>query len=77
MNKHNHLLSKFELRGQPQVEVAFETDSNGFVNVGAEDKDTGKSGKTTMTKAKGRLMEEQTVKMIKEAVHFVDEDKKV
>lgn len=46
----NHLLGKFELggippapRGQPQIEVTFEIDSNGILNVGAEDKGTGKS----------------------------------
>lgn len=48
--KDNHLLGKFELggippapRGQPQIEVTFEIDSNGILNVGAEDKGTGKS----------------------------------
>merc|ERR1712128_104243 len=52
MTKDNHLLGKFELggippapRGQPQVEVTFEIDSNGILNVGAEDKGTGKAGK--------------------------------
>merc|ERR1711998_785456 len=70
MTKDNHLLGKFELggippapRGQPQIEVTFEIDSNGILNVGAEDKGTGKS--------------EQIEKMIKEAEQFADEDKKV
>merc|ERR1712167_315666 len=52
MTKDNHLLGKFELggippapRGQPQIEVTFEIDSNGILNVGAEDKGTGKSEK--------------------------------
>merc|ERR1719215_2270398 len=84
MTKDNHLLGKFELggippapRGQPQIEVTFEIDSNGLLNVGAEDKGTGKSEKITITNDKGRLTEEQIEKMIKEAEQFADEDKKV
>merc|ERR1712054_46699 len=83
MTKDNHLLGKFELggippapRGQPQIEVTFEIDSNGILNVGAEDKGTGKSEKITITNDKGRLTEEQIEKMIKEAEQFADEDKK-
>merc|ERR1711971_1026621 len=84
MTKDNHLLGKFELggippapRGQPQIEVTFEIDSNGILNVGAEDKGTGKSEKITITNDKGRLSEEQIEKMIREAEQFADEDKKV
>merc|ERR1712085_39307 len=84
MTKDNHLLGKFELggippapRGQPQIEVTFEIDSNGILNVGAEDKGTGKAEKITITNEKGRLTEEQIEKMIKEAEQFADEDKKV
>merc|ERR1712022_76869 len=84
MTKDNHMLGKFELggippapRGQPQIEVTFEIDSNGILNVGAEDKGTGKSEKITITNDKGRLTEEQIEKMIKEAEQFADEDKKV
>jgi heat shock protein 5 len=62
MTKDNHLLGKFELggippapRGQPQIEVTFEIDSNGILNVGAEDKGTGKAEKITITNDKGRL----------------------
>merc|ERR1711964_631715 len=84
MTKDNHLLGKFELggippapRGQPQIEVTFEIDSNGILNVGAEDKGTGKSEKITITNDKGRLTEEQIRRMIKEAEQFADEDKKV
>jgi len=80
----NHRLGKFDLggippapRGQPQIEVTFEIDSNGILNVGAEDKATGKSEKITITNDKGRLTEEQINKMIKEAEQFADEDKKV
>merc|ERR1712107_514016 len=74
MTKDNHLLGKFELggippapRGQPQIEVTFEIDSNGILNVGAEDKGTGKSEKITITNDKGRLTEQQIEKMIKDA----------
>ena len=84
MTKDNHLLGKFELagippapRGQPQIEVTFEIDSNGILNVGAEDKGTGKSEKITVSNDKGRLTEEQIQKMIQEAEEFADEDKKV
>merc|ERR1712129_20223 len=84
MTKDNHLLGKFELggippapHGQPQIEVTFEIDSNGILNVGAEDKGTGKGEKITITNDKGRLSEEQIEKMIKEAEQFADEDKKV
>merc|ERR1719364_626718 len=84
MTKDNHLLGKFELggippapRGQPQIEVTFEIDSNGILNVAAEDKGTGKSEKITITNDKGRLTEEEIEKMIKDAELFADEDKKV
>merc|ERR1719230_1491027 len=66
MTKDNHQLGKFDMtgippapRGQPQIEVTFEIDSNGILNVGAEDKGTGKSEKITITNDKGRLTEEQ------------------
>merc|ERR1711865_1215995 len=84
MTKDNHVLGKFEIggippapRGQPQIEVTMEIDSNGILNVGAEDKGTGKSEKITITNDKGRLTEEQIEKMIKDAEQFADEDKKV
>jgi len=84
MTKDNHLLGKFELsgippapRGQPQIEVTFEIDANGILNVSAEDKGTGKSEKITITNDKGRLTEDEIERMIKEAERFADEDKKV
>jgi len=84
MIKDNHMLGKFKLggippapRGQPQIEVTFQIDSNGILNVGAEDKGTGKSERITITNDKGRLTEEQIEKMIQEAEQFADEDKKV
>merc|ERR1712050_689712 len=64
-------------RGKPQIEVTFEIDSNGILNVSAEDKGTGKAEKITITNDKGRLTEEDIERMIREAEEFADEDKKV
>ncbi|BBH03497.1 heat shock protein 70 family protein [Prunus dulcis] len=77
-------LGKFDLsgippapRGTPQIEVTFEVDANGILNVKAEDKGTGKSEKITITNDKGRLSQEEIDRMVKEAEEFADEDKKV
>ena len=56
--------------------MTFEIDSNGILNVNAEDKGTGKSEKITITNDKGRLTEEEIQKMIKDETHAND-DKKV
>merc|ERR1711871_448774 len=84
MTKDNHLLGKFELsgippapRGQPQIEVTFEVDANGILNVAAEDKGTGKSEKITITQEKGRLSQEDIDRMVQEAEEFAEEDKKM
>merc|ERR1712164_29812 len=81
MTKDNHKLGQFDMsgippapRGQPQIEVTFEIDSNGILNVGAEDKGTGASEKITITNDKGRLTEEEIEKMIREAEEFAEED---
>merc|ERR1711939_422032 len=84
MVKDNHQLGKFDLggtapapRGTPQIEVTFEIDSNGILNVGAEDKGTGKSEKITITNDKGRLSQEEIERMVEEAEEFAEEDKKI
>jgi len=84
MTKDNHVLGNFELdgippapRGVPQIEVTFELDANGILQVSAEDKGTGKSESITITNDKGRLSQEEIDRMVKEAEDFADEDKKV
>merc|ERR1711862_169409 len=64
-------------RGVPQIEVTFEVDANGILQVAAEDKGTGKAEKITITAEKGRLSEEEIERMVKEAEEFAEEDKKV
>merc|ERR1719378_1866733 len=65
MTKDNHILGKFELTGIPpaprgvsQIEVTFDIDANGILNVTATDKSTGKQNKITITNDKGRLSKE-------------------
>ncbi len=84
MTKDNHLLGKFDLsgiapapRGTPQIEVTFEIDVNGILNVRAEDKATGNAESVTITDEKGRLSEEDIQRMIREAEEAADEDKKL
>lgn len=84
MTKDNHLLGKFELtgippapRGVPQIEVSFEVDANGILQVSAEDKGTGKAEKITITAEKGRLSEEDIERMVREAEQYAEEDKSV
>merc|ERR1711968_384099 len=63
------------LRGKPQIEVTFEVDANGILNVGAEDKGSGKSEKITITNDSGRLSPEEIERMVQEAEEFAEEDK--
>lgn len=83
MTKDNNLLGKFELtgippapRGVPQIEVTFDIDANGILNVSAVDKSTGKENKITITNDKGRLSKEEIERMVKEAESYKDEDDK-
>jgi len=83
MTKDNNLLGKFELtgippapRGVPQIEVTFDIDANGILNVSAEDKTTGKKNKITITNDKGRLTKEQIESMVKQAEQYKNEDEK-
>jgi len=84
MTKDNHQLGKFDLtgippapRGVPQIEVTFEIDANGILQVSAEDKGTGNKEKITITNDQNRLTPEDIDQMIKDAEKFADEDKKV
>ncbi|CAO3616852.1 unnamed protein product [Cunninghamella echinulata] len=79
--KDNNLLGKFELsgippapRGVPQVEVTFDVDANGILNVSALDKTTGKSNKITITNDKGRLSKEDIERMVNDAEKYKAED---
>jgi L1 cell adhesion molecule like protein len=84
MTKDNNLLGKFELsgiapapRGVPQVEVTFDIDANGILNVSAQDKGTGKSQNITITNDKGRLSKDDIDRMVSEAEKFKAEDDKL
>ena len=81
MTAHNNLLGKFELsgippapRGVPQIEVTFDVDANGILNVSALDKSTGKENKITITNDKGRLSKEDIERMVQEAEKYKADD---
>merc|ERR1712210_373925 len=83
MTKDNHNLGKFDLtgippapRGVPQIEVTFDIDANGILNVSAADKSTGKQNKITITNDKGRLSKEEIERMVNDADKFRAEDEK-
>merc|ERR1712013_10090 len=83
MTKDNHLLGKFDLtgippapRGVPQIEVTFDIDANGILNVSACDKSTGKQNKITITNDKGRLSKEEIERMVNDAEKFKADDEK-
>jgi len=84
LTRDNNLLGKFELtgippapRGVPQIEVTFDIDANGILNVSALDKTTGKSNKITITNDKGRLSKEEIERMVNDAEKYKEEDAKV
>lgn len=81
--KDNRMMGQFELsgippapRGVPQIEVSFDIDANGILNVSAEDKGTGKSHKITIKNESGRMTQEEIEKMISDAEKFKEEDLK-
>lgn len=81
--KDNKLMGQFELsgippapRGTPQIEVSFDIDANGILNVSAEDKGTGKSQKITIKNESGRMTQEEIEKMVADAERFKEEDNK-
>jgi len=83
MARDNKLLGQFDLigippapRGMPQIEVTFDIDANGIVNVSAKDKATGKE-QNIRIQASGGLKDDDIEKMIKEAEQHAEEDKKI
>merc|ERR1711874_189124 len=83
MTKDNHLLGKFDLtgippapRGVPQIEVSFDVDANGILNVSACEKAGGKQNKITITNDQGRLSKEEIERMVNDAEKFKADDEK-
>ena len=81
MTRDNNILGKFNLdgippmpRGQPQIDVCFDIDANGILNVSALEKSTGKENKITITNDKGRLSQEEIERMVNEAEQYKAED---
>ena len=81
LTKNNHLLGDFELsgiepapRGKPQIQVTFDIDANGILNVSALDKSTGKEAKITITNDKSRLSKGEIEKMVEDAEKFKKDD---
>ncbi|KAG7476399.1 hypothetical protein MATL_G00082600 [Megalops atlanticus] len=84
MTKDNHLLGTFDLtgippaaRGVPQIEVTFEINADGILQVSAEDKGTGNKNKITITNDQNRLTPEDIERMVNDAERFADEDRKL
>jgi len=81
MTRDNHLLGKFELagippapRGVPQIEVTFDIDANGILNVSAQDKSSGKVEKITIANDKGRLTKEEIERLVADGEKYKAED---
>ena len=82
MTRDNHALGRFELsgippapRGIPQIEVTFQVNADGILEVTAADKGTGKSEKITISSEKGRLTEAEIQRMVDEAEQYAEEDR--
>ena len=83
MTRDNNLLGRFELggippapRGVPKIDVTFDVDANGILNVTAKDESTGKTNKITITNDKGRLSQADIDRMVSEAENYREEDEK-
>jgi heat shock 70kDa protein 1/2/6/8 len=81
MTRDCNLLGQFDLtgippmpRGQPQIEITYDLDANGILNVSANEKSTGKAEKITITNDKGRLSKEEIERMVAEAEQHKAED---
>ena len=81
MTKDNNNLGRFDLtgippapRGVPQIEVEFDIDANGILNVSAHDKSTGNTKKITITNDRGRLSKDDIDRMVSEAEKYKEED---
>ncbi|XP_013188166.1 heat shock protein 68 [Amyelois transitella] len=81
LTRDNNLLGTFNLtgippapRGVPQIEVTFDVDANGILNVNAEDRSTGRSERITISNDKGRLTKKDIEKMLHDAEKFKAED---
>ena len=84
MTKDNNKLGEFNLegippgpRGVPQIEVTFDIDANGILNVSALEKNTGKKQNITISNDTGRLSKDDIERMVNDAEKFKDEDNKV
>lgn len=84
LTKDNTSLGNFQLdgippmpRGVPQIEVVFDIDANGILNVSASEKSTGKMEKITITNDKGRLSKEEIERMVEESEKYKQEDDEI
>jgi heat shock protein 1/8 len=82
--KDNNKLGEFHLdgippmpRGVPQIEIAYDLDANGILNVSATEKSSGKKNNIVIKNEKGRLTQEEIERMVKDAEKFAEEDKKI
>jgi len=81
MTRDNHKLGEFQLngippmpRGTPQIEITYDLDANGILDVTAVEKSSGKENKITITNDSGRLSKEEVERMVQEAEKFKEQD---
>ena len=84
LTRDNNKLGEFNLkgippmpRGTPQIEITYDVDANGILQVSAVEKSTGKSEKITITNESNRLSKDDIERMVKEAERFKDDDEKI